>query len=146
MLVVGKAPSTGSNERLQEKPSDRQHISSISQRRNDDPVLQRSAQGSVALEAAESPQALHDALSDLQKDFFAASGREPRLALRKTWIRFHTSWFGEHHPPVPVTPLSLTVVAALFKHGGYRSWPNYLSIAKQETIACGGTWDPQLEQ
>jgi hypothetical protein len=45
---------------------------------------------------------------------------------------------------IPITPRSLVHVAALFKAGGYRGFPNYLSAVKALHIEAGHTWDQLL--
>ena len=62
---------------------------------------------------------------------YAATSKKPRDALLKTWVRLHTCWFGEDgQPAFPLNEIKLVRVSALFKSGGYKSFKNYLSRAK----------------
>ncbi len=45
---------------------------------------------------------------------------------------------------LPVTPRGLVHIAALFKSGGYRAFPNYLSAAKASHVEAGFEWDQLL--
>ncbi len=45
---------------------------------------------------------------------------------------------------IPVTPRTLVHVASLFKSGGYRGFPNYLSAVKAMHIEDGHEWDQLL--
>ena len=59
----------------------------------------------------------------------------------------HTLAFKDCVPAVPVfpvTPRTLVHVAALFKSGGYRGFPNYLPATKTAHIEAGFEWDQLL--
>ena len=62
---------------------------------------------------------------------YAATSKKPRDALLQTRVRLHTGWFGEDgQPAFPLNEIKLVRVSALFKSGGYKSFKNYLSRAK----------------
>jgi hypothetical protein len=66
-------------------------------------------------------------LSGLEADVFAPSTTLARASAVRTWSRYHSRWFGEGSPVLPVTTYKLRAVAAQFKALGYRSFPNYLT-------------------
>lgn len=85
-------------------------------------------------------------LEELRRDYSAASSRSSVDAHFATWSAFHTSWFGQHVPVLPITPETLEAVSSMFKRGRYRSFPNYLSTAKAAHIAENHAWSQRLEQ
>ena len=99
--------------------------------RHDTPVVRNLRRGS----SADASYALRDLgaeviVGDLIQDRHARSTVAAQASWLKTWQRFHTLAFSGSIPaaPVlPVTPRSLVLVAALFKSGGYRAFPNFLS-------------------
>ena len=48
-------------------------------------------------------------------------------------------------PVLPPTPGKISIVAAVFKRGGYRSYPNYVSTAKRRHIEAGHAWTIDLQ-
>ena len=98
--------------------------------RNDVPVARCLRRGGVALAADQlGHYGLGHLVEDLRRDREAASGRGGPASLLGTWTRFHCLAFpaqaGDVPTPVlPVTVLSLTAVAAMFKAGEYRSYAN----------------------
>ena len=85
------------------------------------------------------------ALDDFKRDYHAASSRKPRDALLATWFKFHEKWFGPSVPPLPVTEHSLECVSCLFKHGGYKSFKNYVSRIKEVHVESGFIWGQNLQ-
>ena len=84
-----------------------------------------------AVTASGSAAGKQRALDQLVYDMYAATLKKPRDALLQTWVRLHTCWFGEDgQPAVPPDEIKLVRVSALFKSGGYKSFKNYLSRAK----------------
>ena len=80
-------------------------------------------------------------------DRHARSSVAAKASWINTWRRFHMLAFAEPRPPVPmlpVTPRSLVLVASLFKSGGYRGFPNYLSAVNALHIEAGHDWDQLL--
>ena len=43
-------------------------------------------------------------------------------------------WFGDHVPVLPLTEEKILALAAMFKRGGSRSWPNYVTVMKDKHI------------
>ena len=110
----------------------------VKRRRLDAPVFapSRRADRSAALTAATSLEARCDALSELERDKRAASSAGSQVSLLATWIAFHTEWFATQGaiPPFPLDVDKINAVSAMYKRGGYRSFPNSLSRAKREHI------------
>ena len=87
------------------------------------------------------------ALDNLMTDMEAATSKGPNASLLKTWQPVHASWFGaDGEPAFPLTVEKLRAVGAVFKSKGYRSFPNYMSKAKQHHIRLTGSWPVLLEQ
>jgi hypothetical protein len=99
----------------------------------------------LALEAAASEESKAAALQVLLRDVSAASCRASSDSLWETWQCVHRAWFGEYSEPLPLTSDKLFAVAACFKHGSYRSWPSYMSKAKEAHVLAGHLWDLQLD-
>jgi hypothetical protein len=116
--------------------------------RRDVPVVRNVRRGSFNDAAAS--LALNGAdyiLEELLVDRHARSSVAAKASWINTWRRFHVLAFAESRPPVPmlpVTPQTLVVVASLFKSGGYRGFPNYLSAVKALHIEAGHSWDQLL--
>ena len=91
---------------------------------------------------------------DFDADKFARASEGPRCSLLRTWTRYHDIWHErveeeEGEDSVPAFSLSvgkIHVVAAMMKAGGYRSFPNYLSRAKEYHEKMGEPWDAQLDR
>ena len=47
-------------------------------------------------------------------------------------MEFHQSWFSAEVPVLPLNMTKVDAIAAMFKTGGYRSFDNYLSRAREE--------------
>jgi len=87
-------------------------------------------------------------IENLDNDRYAASSANSHKSHVKTWSLFHFEVFRgvEPMPPVvPITVRSLIGVASLFKAGGYRSYPNYQSAAKNVHIEAGFDWTQLLD-
>ena len=54
-------------------------------------------------------------------------------------------WVTPKEECLPLTLIGVEHVAAYFKAGGYRSYPNYLSAMKQAHIEPGHDWSAQLD-
>ena len=68
-----------------------------------------------------------------------------RRACWNSWSRFHKSWFGDVVPVLPLTTHKIMAVASMFRAGGYRSFDNYLSAARQAHIEDGGEFNDMLK-
>ena len=80
---------------------------------------------------------------------FAISSASPRDSLLRTWVKFHRAaheCVGIRTSPFPLTVRSIRLVGALFKCGGYRSFANYASRAKEAHVELMGSWEPDLER
>jgi hypothetical protein len=96
------------------------------------------------------PGTVEDMVTELRRDRDATSGRGTRDSLLRTWQQFHTNaraLVGNTlaADSIPITAVSLEVVAVFFKRGGYRSYPNYLSAVKTVHVERGHAWSEQLE-
>ena len=113
------------------------------------PVVRKVDKGDLerALLATNTSAAREAALVGLVEDVYATASRKPRDALLKTWVKLRVSWFGEDgEPPFPLDEVKLVRVSALFKIGGYRSFKNYLSRAKDRHLQLGYTWNEALSR
>ena len=121
--------------------------------RADAPVVRNLRRGITADALA----ALRDAgvtalVDDLLKDRYAQSAEASNASLLKTWAHFHAEAFRRSpndatcsEPMLPLTVRSLVIIGALFKAGGYRSYPNYVSIIKSAHIEEGHDWSHLLQ-
>ena len=115
--------------------------------RSDVPLARNVRRGGVevALDSLHTTGA-SELVAALVRDRESAAGRGGRLALLNTWQRFHDAVFSDAPVAVlPLTPQTLIGIGAMFKAGGYRSFPNYLSAAKTWHIEQGYDWTDQLE-
>ena len=117
--------------------------------RRDTPVVRNVVRGgSAAALTGLRNDGLDQLVSELESGRFARSATAPRISLLKTWSRFHAAAFGVGPgaiPEYPITVRSFVAVAALFKRGGYRAFPNYASAAKDRHIQLGHVWTQQLD-
>ncbi len=77
----------------------------------------------------------------------AMSSVAAKAACLDTLLMFYLFAFAasEHSVPLlPITPHTLVHVASLFKVGGYRGFPNYMSAVKALHIESGHVWDQLL--
>ena len=87
-------------------------------------------------------------VNDLNDDRYAASATESNKSHIRTWSYFHSEvfrYFQLTPPVVPLTARSIVGVGALFKAGGYRSYSNYASAAKNLHIEQGHHWSQLLD-
>ena len=115
--------------------------------RSDAPIVDRTRRGnkSAALSAALNEDTKAQALREVQADSLAVTSGAVYSSLVKTWAEFHRAWFGAESNPFPLTVSSIWAVAAMFKKGRYRGYPNYLSAAKDKHIEQIGTWAKSLK-
>ena len=95
----------------------------------------------------ESEEGRREALRDFDEDIQAMSSKTAAASWWKTWREFHASWHAntpEEHKPLPLTVSHIRCVASLFKKGGYRSFPNYMSKAHDMHVEAGFEWSDQL--
>jgi hypothetical protein len=111
--------------------------------RADAPTVKHARRGGVerALDGLQST-GFPSLLDDLVGDRDANSGRGTQLILLRTWTRFHDAVFGNpleegYLPMLPASARTIAAVAAIFKKGDYRSFPNYLSALKQDYVERG---------
>lgn len=118
-------------------------------KRLDMPIVRKVDKGDLdkAVRASSTVESKRAALDHLLSDMYAATSKKPRDALLKTWVKLHTAWFGDDgQPPFPLTEISLVRVSAMFKSGGYRSFKNYLSRAKDHHLQLGYQWNESLNR
>eukprot|EP00435_Cladocopium_sp_Y103_P032334 s1069_g8.t1 len=118
-------------------------------KRGDMPIVRRVDKGDLdrAFSASINAESRQSALDHLLSDMYAATSKKPRDALLKTWVKLHTAWFGEDgQPPFPMTEITLIRVSAMFKSGGYKSFKNYLSRAKDHHLQLGYQWTESLNR
>ena len=96
---------------------------------------------SVALTESDRARIMETFMSDMR----ARSSIGPHASWLRTWVRLHERWWGQSVPPWPLSPDNIFVVAALMKDAGYRSFPNYVSAAKDTHIQMGYPWSHQLK-
>ena len=131
-----KRPSTLDHSGTQEK-----------RKRHDMPVVRKIDRAAMATaqEKISTGTGRRDALDALVNDFYASSSQAPRTSQLKTWERYHATWYGDQVPVWPLSEQSLVRVSALFKLGGYKSFKNYLSRAKDHHISLGFEWSDKLD-
>jgi len=95
----------------------------------------------VALTESDRARIMETFMSDMR----ARSSIGPHASWLRTWVRLHERWWGQSVPPWPLSPDNIFVVAALMKDAGYRSFPNYVSAAKDTHIQMGYPWSHQLK-
>ena len=115
-------------------------------KRSDMPVVRKASKGNAnkARKIAMDPRLRTLAENELEEDMFALTSKAPREARLVTWQKFHQWWFGDNIPMLPLTTDKICKVSALFKAGGYKSYKNYISTAKDQHIAEGYEWSDQL--
>ena len=121
----------------------------FAQRRLDEPVIRHTRRGATtdALAALE-VQGVTALVDVLYQDRYSKSATASNASLLKTWQHFHDQAFGHNYPPVPYLPITariLVMLGALFKAGGYRSYPNYVAIVKSMHIDEGYDWSHMLQ-
>lgn len=115
--------------------------------RSDQPrvIYNTRASKDIAMEAASTQDTMNEAIMNLENDFHAASTKASRSSCLNTWLQFHHAWF-QHEDPFPLTKDKIIAIAALFKKGKYKSFPNYLSRVKEEHVKAGFAWDDILDR
>ena len=78
------------------------------------------------------------------RDIKALNSSGPAASWWSTWCDFHSLW-SPGLPVLPLTPEKIRDVACMFKAGRYRSFPNYLSRAKEEHRLEGFEWHEALD-
>ena len=114
--------------------------------RSDVPVVRNLRRGSAADAVASLHRLGAAALeADLHKDKVAKTSVAPAESVWKTWQGFHRDVFGSTEDALPITPQKLVSVGSMFKAGGYRSFPNYATGAKNAHIEAKHHWCQLLE-
>ena len=150
---LGNDGNFGVNRAEARHPSDSHEESTcldvVKKKRSDMPVVRKVDKGDLekAVALCNSSQGKQQALDGLLSDMYAATSKKPRDALLKTWMRLHRSWFGDTGvEPFPLDEMKLVRVSALFKVGGYKSFKNYLSRAKDQHLQLGHSWTEALNR
>ena len=84
------------------------------------------------------------ALEEYEADKAANSGAANANTWFQLWSDLHVAWFGEDTPVLPLTVQSIASIAASFKAGRFRSFGNYISVAKKRHIEKGFVWSDAL--
>ena len=110
-------------------------------------IIKNKVRGSMdkAMKAASSDLEKRMALEALENEMFTKGTRTQQRAAWNTWCKFHRAWFG-HRRMLPLTPGKILGVGAMFHAGSYRSFPNYLSAARQLHIQRGFPITDRLKQ
>ena len=125
------------------KPSSRCLATSrnVPKARSDEPTCRNLRRGSAS-GAIDSFRRLGAAAleAELRKDRVANSSIGPAASLAATWSTFHIEAFGDDVPQLPLTVDIIVGMGSLFKSGGYRSFPNYISDAYAAHVEAGHEW------
>ena len=84
-------------------------------------------------------------LAAFDRDVSAASSRTAGCALWNTWCAFHSVWFREDVPAIPLDEVKIRKISACFKEGAYKGYKMYLSKAKEHHVLAGFDWSQLLE-
>ena len=87
----------------------------------------------------------NQAMKELLEGRYSRGSGPQRDAAWSTWTRFHRHWFS-NTSYLPLTILTINAVAALFKKGRYRTFSNYLSIARSRHLEEGYDFTKGMEQ
>ena len=85
------------------------------------------------------------AIQNLIDGFSAASARPSSSARWSTWVAFHRAMADNDEDPLPLTADKVVRAASCFKEGGYRSFRNFMSKAKEMYIFAGLEWTDILK-
>ncbi|CAK0866697.1 unnamed protein product [Prorocentrum cordatum] len=106
----------------------------------------------ISLAIAPMPLDSRDTALRRLRDAHFSSTVTNRDTLLKTWEDFHKEWFshrsegpGGSVPVFPLTDESIEAVAAMMKEGGYRSFDQYMSRAKDKHVEMGFAWTDILD-
>jgi len=99
----------------------------------------------AVLAAGASDEGKSRMLAAFDKDILAASSRTTGCALWNTWCTFHSVWFNDDVPALPLDADKIRKTASCFKEGSYKAYRMYLSKAKELHIIAGHEWSPLLE-
>ena len=111
-------------------------------RRADFPVIRQvqKAIRSDVLTRMETSEGRKSAIDRIIEDFAAPSSRTSQSARWRTWQEFHRAMLGDSVPVLPLTADGIVLIAACFKDGGYRSFKNYMSKAREQHTLAGHLW------
>ena len=84
----------------------------------------RANQDSV-LAAGASDEGKSRMLAAFDKDILAASSRTTGCALWNTWCTFHSVWFSDDVPALPLDAEKIRKTAASFKEGSHKAYRSY---------------------
>ena len=133
-------PGSSSTDPAHQVPDAARSVPTVERNPNraDAPVLHPSRRGSRAKATAAARDVDPEALvQELLADRHSASAVNSAASLLRGWRHYHLlahQHMTDPPPPYPVTADSIIRVGSLFKKGGYRSFPNYLSAGKTRHI------------
>ena len=84
-------------------------------------------------------------LAAFDRDVTATSSRATGCALWNTWCTFHSVWFREDAPAIPLDEVKIRNISACFKKGSYNGYKMYLSKAKEHHVLAGFDQSSLLE-
>ena len=86
----------------------------------------------------------HEVLEDLMSNIHSSGSEGQREGLWSTWTDFHRAWF-HNESFLPLTVTILYAVSSCFRRGTYRSFSNYLDMARQMHVGEGYEWSDLLK-
>jgi len=116
--------------------------------RADAPVLKPTSRGDkgAALATARCEDSRAQALENFMSLMVAPSAAGPQESLLRTWVSFHSAWFGSEVDVLPLTVEKLYAVRSMFRAGGYRSVEAYIARAKDWHLGNGHHWSEHLDR
>ena len=94
---------------------------------------------------ARSKEAKDEAFKKLMDLFYTPGTKCQRNAAWSSWTRCHKAWFNSDDV-LPLKTYKVYAIGALFRAGGYRSFDNYASAARQMHIEHGYEFNDALNQ
>jgi hypothetical protein len=85
-------------------------------------------------------------LAELEQDVTCRSSARIKDSNWRTWQLFHDRWFGCTGEYIPLTPINIAAVAGQMKSRRYRSFPGFLSSARDKHVEAGHAWTDELER
>ena len=114
--------------------------------RADAPIVRNCKRGSAAdASSALAAHGIDELIAGLRQDKVARTSVGPAVSTWRTWQQYHRESLGPHVPVLPITPIIVITVGAMFKAGKYRSFQNYASAAKNAHVEAGHDWTQLLD-
>ena len=115
--------------------------------RKDQPEIRNAKRGSAQLakEAARDDASKAEAFAELELNMYSKSNVVPRASYLRRWVESHHDWFCGTCDPLPLTPMKMMAVAAMFRKGHYRRFPNYMQRIVDEHREQGFAFSEGLQ-